>query len=48
MGAFMWTFFNDVDLIPLEGNHFFLIGSSPRKTITIDMLKEPTMLKENS
>ena len=48
VGAFMWPFFNDVDLVPLEGNHFFLLGAAPRKSITPDMLKEPTILKENS
>jgi len=31
VGAFMWPFFNDIDWIPLEGNHFFLVGAAPRK-----------------
>lgn len=43
--AFMWTFFNDVDLIQLEGIRYFILGHSPRKKLKSSELKEPTLLK---
>jgi len=43
--AFMWTFFNDVDLIQLEGIRYFILGYSPRKKLKSSELKEPTLLK---
>ncbi|NLI56588.1 methyltransferase domain-containing protein [bacterium] len=43
--AFIWTFFNDVDLIQLEGIRYFILGYSPRKKLKSSELKEPTLLK---
>jgi len=46
VGAFMWTFFHDVDIIHLEGNRYFILGYAPRKRIKPEELKKPTLLGE--
>ena len=56
METFMWglaevcaltlVFFNDVDLIPLEGTRHFIIGHTPRKRISPNELKKPALFKE--
>lgn len=43
VGAFMWPFFHDVDIIHLEGNRYFIVGYAPRKRIKPDEFKKPTL-----
>lgn len=44
VGALMWTFFNDVDLVNLIGVRYFILGSTPRRGLKPQDLKEPTVI----
>ncbi len=43
VGAFLWTFFKDVDLVRLGGTRHFILGYQPRRLITPGDLKKPSV-----
>jgi len=49
VGALMWTFFEDIDFIDLKlkDMQYFILGYKPRKIITPQFLREPTILKKS-
>lgn len=44
IGAFLWTFFEDVDFINLVGSRYFILGYKPRKILKTEELKKPAVL----
>ncbi|KPL02313.1 MAG: hypothetical protein AMJ90_06220 [candidate division Zixibacteria bacterium SM23_73_2] len=43
VGAFLWTFFKDVDFISLGGTRHFILGYQPRRLIKPGDLKKPSV-----
>jgi SAM-dependent methyltransferase len=46
VGALMWIFFQDVDMVQLEGTRHFIVGYIPRKQIKPDEFKKPALFRE--
>jgi ubiquinone/menaquinone biosynthesis C-methylase UbiE len=44
IGAFLWTFFRDVDFVNLIGSRYLLLGYKPRKILKTEELKKPAVL----
>ncbi len=46
IGALMWIFFNDVDIMHLDNTRHFIIGYKPRKAIKPVYLKKPSLFED--
>lgn len=46
VGALIWTFFKDVDLLNLIGTRYFILGYKPRKILKPEEIKEPFVIRE--
>jgi ubiquinone/menaquinone biosynthesis C-methylase UbiE len=47
IGAFLWTFFYNVDIIKLTGTRYFILGYKPGKILKPEKFKKPAVLNMN-